>query len=128
MELRALLGADIYRDGGSFRAVFETDEGQEYGLWLQRSAFPDASGLHHRWLFEFSGRNKPDGAIPIVTGSDDEKRIVAMLERFLAEAQANTERSDQEGRANGQLVRMLEHIRRRDPCFPSDLRAAGFVR
>jgi hypothetical protein len=42
MKLVTLLSADVYRDGGSFGAQFSTDDGLEYGLWLQRSSFPDA--------------------------------------------------------------------------------------
>jgi hypothetical protein len=38
VELCALLTADIYRDGGSFKAAFSTDDGSEYGLRLTSAA------------------------------------------------------------------------------------------
>ena len=57
-RLRRLMFADVYRDGGSFEARFETESGKGFGLWLQRAAMPDASGPHHRWLFAYEGVSK----------------------------------------------------------------------
>ncbi len=53
MELTKLISADIYRDGGSYSATFETDDGRTYSVWLQRSKMPDHEGMHHRGLFAY---------------------------------------------------------------------------
>jgi hypothetical protein len=107
MELRTLLYADILRDGASFEASFATDDGPEYGLLLQRNGLPDAGGLHHR-LFEFRGPHKPADAIPIVTGSPEEQRIIRRLVGFLAAAGD----SGACAAATIRLGEMLEYIRR----------------
>jgi hypothetical protein len=118
LELRTLLYADILRDGGSFEASFATDDGPEYGLLLQRSAAPDARGVHHRWLFEFRGPQKPLDAIPVVTGSPEEQRIIGRLVGFLAAAGDSAACAA----ATIRLGEMLEHIRRRELSVPADLR------
>jgi len=76
MMATKLIFADIYRDGGSYGASFETDNGLTYNIFLQRSKMPDADGLHHRWLFEYFGDNRPQGCLPVVTGSEEEKALL----------------------------------------------------
>jgi len=127
MTLTRLTFVDFYRDGGSYEARFDTADAGGFGLWLQRSAMPDAHGLHHRWLFAYRGRVKPADAIPVITGSDEERIILGALETFLA----RNEHGDLTGDAAASLDRlrkMIGYIRVREPCFPSDLRAAGFIR
>ena len=55
MNLTRLAFADVYRDGGSYEARFETEDARGFGLWLQRSAMPDLEGRHHRWLYAYPG-------------------------------------------------------------------------
>jgi hypothetical protein len=125
MRFIELITADIHRDGGSYEAIFKTDEGGEHGVWLQRSAMPHAGGLHHRWLFEYPGREQPEGCLPIVTGSDQERDLVRRISELLSghEGAAPSSRED----ARRRLEEMLSYIRVREPCFPADLRAAGFI-
>ena len=124
MKLLSLITADIHRDGGSCSAEFATDGADTYGVWLACSSMPDAQGLHHRWLFEYRGASRPPpGAIPIVTGSDDEQRLLLRLDAFLA-GPANDAPVE---RSLPRLKEMREYIQRREPCFPSDLRRHGFV-
>jgi hypothetical protein len=83
MMLTKLILADICRDGGSYVADFETDNGLTYSIFLQCSKMPDADGLHHRWLFEYFGDNRPQGCLPVVTGSREEKGLLDRLQDFL---------------------------------------------
>jgi hypothetical protein len=129
VTLLQLLEADIHRDGGSYGALFSTDEGPEYGLWLQRSGMPDEKGLHHRWLFEYRGVDRPANAIPVVTGSDEEQEINARIQEFLARPSPELAPApwlDIDTRIQ-RLAELLSHTIRREPCFPSDLRAGDFV-
>lgn len=52
MKLVKLNLIDVFRDGGSYGASFQTDDDLTYNLWPQRSKMPDGEGLHHRWLYE----------------------------------------------------------------------------
>jgi len=115
--------ADIHRDGGSYGASFETDDGLTYNIWLQRSKMPDGDGLHHRWLFEYLGAIRPQGCLPVVTGSDEEKALLRRLKDFLAsQTFGPTSSSAYVEQANLDRLRELIHsIEHREPCFPSDL-------
>ena len=44
MMLTKLKFADIHRDGGSYGASFETENGLFYNIWLQRSKMPMGMG------------------------------------------------------------------------------------
>jgi hypothetical protein len=119
VKLTKLNFADINRDGGSYGASFETDSGLVYGIWLQRSKMPDGDGLHHRWLFEFLGSIRPEGCLPIVTGSKEEKALLDRLKEFTAScvpAPASSERANFD-----RLAELIHYIERREPCLPSDL-------
>jgi hypothetical protein len=120
MKLTKLNSADIYRDGGSYGASFETDNGRTYNVWLQRSKMPDSDGLHHRWLFEYFGADRPRGCLPIVTGSADENALLGRLKNFLASS-AHELFSSSEHANLGRLTELVHYIERREPCFPSDL-------
>ncbi|MCK1393217.1 hypothetical protein [Bradyrhizobium sp. 1] len=120
VKLIKLKFADVHRDGGSYGASFETENSLEYNVWLQRSKMPDNYGLHHRWLFEFFGSNRPEGCLPVVTGSEEEKALLDRLKVFLASCTLNPTASER-----GYLDRLRElvhYIERREPCLPSDLR------
>jgi hypothetical protein len=119
VNLTKLNFADIYRDGGSYGASFETDDGLIYSIWLQRSKMPDEDGLHHRWLFEFLGDNRPEDCLPMVTGSDEEKALLGRLKDFLASS--TLERASSEQANLDRLTELVHHIERREPCLPSDL-------
>jgi hypothetical protein len=67
MKLTRLIFADICRDGGSYVASFETDDGLTYNVLLKRSKMPDGEGLHHRWLFQHFGKERPEGCLPVLT-------------------------------------------------------------
>jgi hypothetical protein len=83
LQFKRLQFADVIRDGGSYVAIFETDAGKEFGLWLQRSRMPDENGRHHRRLFAYHGTEKPLDSIPMLTGSDDEALLLESLGTFL---------------------------------------------
>ena len=119
MRLTKLNFADIHRDGGSYGASFETDSSLIYSIWLQRSKMPDGDGLHHRWLFEFLGANRPEGCLPMVTGSEEEKALLGRLTDFLASCAL--ERASSESANLDRLTELVHYIERREPCLPSDL-------
>ena len=115
-----LIFADIYRDGGSYGASFETDNGLTYNIFLQRSKMPDADGLHHRWLFEYFGDNRPQGCLPVVTGSEEEKALLDRLKDFLGSCTLGLA-SSSEHESLDRLKELVHYIERREPCLPSDL-------
>jgi hypothetical protein len=113
----------IHRDGGSYGATFETEGGLIYNVWLQRSKMPDGEGLHHRWLFEYVGANRPQDCLPIVTGSEEEKALLVRLKDFLASRPPRIVSSSSivEHADLDRLRELVHYIERREPCFPSDL-------
>jgi hypothetical protein len=117
MKLVKLLGADMYRDGGSYSAEFETEEGSIYGVFLQRSAMPDEKGLHHKWLYEYHGYHKPEGCPPVITGSVQERDLIERLQDFLS-VQPDTPTTDNRQiyylEHLGEMIRYIQH---REPCF-----------
>jgi hypothetical protein len=113
-KLTKLVDADIYRDGGSYAASFETDTGAIYSVWLQRSRMPDGDGLHHRWLFAYAGVERPRDCVPILTGSAEEKALLTRLRDFLADHVS-------EEREYARLRELVHYAERREPCVPSDL-------
>jgi len=121
LTLTRLTLVEIYRDGGSYEARFDTADGAGLGLWLQRSSSPDAHGLHHRWLYAYQGHERPANAVPVITGSAEERQLLGALDTFIAER--DTDDPDSEIQ---HLKEMIDYIRRREPCFPSDLRSTGF--
>jgi len=131
MRLLTLIEADIYRDGGSYGALFVGEDCLEYGLWLERSRMPDVEGLHHRWLFEYRGSKLPAERVPIVTGSIEEQRLIRRIQAFLAQDFPVLAPASWHQGYDIRLERlkeMLHYIIRREPCFLYDLRAAGFVK
>ncbi len=90
-KLAVLRGCDIWRDGGSYSAVFTTTRGEPYKLWLESHPsvlFQPESLPRHRHLFEGWGdydRPAPDlrHGVPVLTGSLDEQDIIRQLEAFL---------------------------------------------
>jgi hypothetical protein len=120
MMLIKLNFADTYRDGGSYAASFETDRGLTYNIWLQRSKMPDGDGLHHRWLFEYFGAERPQACLPIVTESEQERALVGRLRQFLAREKIEVARSLEQANPD-RLTELIHYIERREPCFPSDL-------
>jgi hypothetical protein len=129
MRLTRLIFADIYRDGGSYGASFETDNGLTYNVELQCSRMPDDEGLHHRWLFQYFGKERPEGCLPVVTGSEDERALLERLRDFLAsttpEAALPLASLESEGRPD-RLKELVDYIERREPCFPFDLAGRQF--
>ena len=123
VKLTRLIYADIYRDGGSYGASFETGEGFIYSVWLECSRMPDGEGLHHRWLFQYFGNERPKDCLPVVTGSEEERALLGRLHSFLT-AQALEVVSPPASFEDKCLVRLKElvsYIERREPCFPFDL-------
>jgi hypothetical protein len=127
MKLTRLIFVDIYRDGGSYGASFETDNGLAYNVFLKRSRMPDGAGLHHRWLFQYFGKKRPEGCLPVVTGSKDERALLGLLRDFMAsrilEAPAT---APHENDAPNRLKELVAYIERREPCFPFDLAGRRF--
>ena len=125
MKLTKLTFADIYRDGGSYGASFDTDGGRAYNIWLARSGSPDSEGLHHRWLFEYFGDEPPRNCLPVVTGSTEEQALLARLREFLAaeSVQSAAGLVPSENRKLDRLKELVGYIERREPCFPFDVKA-----
>jgi len=127
MRLVKLLFCDIYRDGGSFGASFATSEGGTFSLELQCSdSSPVNHQLAHRWLFAFPGTDLPPERIPLVTGSDDELRLFALVDAYLQSVSSLSEAPS--GPDVERLVEMRHYMAIREPSFPNDLRLAGFIR
>jgi hypothetical protein len=129
MKLTKLIFADAYRDGGSYGASFETDDGVIYNIWLQRSKMPDGEGLHHHWLFEYFGADRPEGCLPVVTGSEKERALLSRLSDFLVRSTLRVAPlSASVGDASfGRLIELMHYIERREPCFPYDLTEGRFA-
>ena len=131
MKLVELLSADIYRDGGSYSADFLTDENLNYSIFLKCSKMPDEIGLHHKWLFEYSGNELPyintnfsENFIPVLTGSIQEINLLKRLKKFVEENnQLNSkDESETEKYKLRMLHKMIDYILLREPCFPSELK------
>ena len=122
MKVTKLNLADIFRDGGSYTASFETDDGLTYNIFLQRSKMPDGDGLHHRWLFEYFGTERPRGCLPVVTGSQEEKALLDRLKDFSRSCALGLA-SSSEQKSLDRLTELAHYIERREPCLPSDLTA-----
>jgi len=116
MKLVNLLSADMYRDGGSYSAEFETDDGLGYSVFLQRSKMPDEEGLHHRWLYKYRGFVKPANCKPVLTGSSEEQELLKRLKNFVA---ANSQ--ENETYNFKRLCELIEYITLRESCFPFDI-------
>ncbi|MGJ4880767.1 MULTISPECIES: hypothetical protein [unclassified Bradyrhizobium] len=112
--LAELVFVDVYRDGGSYDARFETVDGQPIALWLQRSRMPDAEGLHHRELFVHDGQQDPDDLQPVAIGSAEEQDVLHRLDEFVVGHGSGCDVG-----ALARLVKMIGYIRRREPVFPT---------
>ncbi len=126
MQLTRLIYADIYRDGGSYGASFETSEGHTYNIWLECSIRPDEEGLHHRWLFHYFGEERPKDCLPVVTGSTEERELLGRLRGFLAVPPLEGASPDPEDNSLYRLKKLIGYIERREPCFPFHLAGRQF--
>jgi hypothetical protein len=108
-----LISVDVFRDGGSYEARFEADEGGLVALWLQRSAMPDATGLHHRELFIHEAGRPLANPLPLITGSSEEQDLLRRLAEFVAQRGYACEK-----RKLARLEQMIIYIQRREPLFP----------
>ncbi|WP_316182924.1 hypothetical protein [Bradyrhizobium sp. SZCCHNRI1009] len=111
--LARLISVEIFRDGGSYEARFETEDGSLVALWLQRSAMPDAAGLHHRELFVHDDRQPVAGPQPLTTGSREEQDLLHRLSAFVV---SQADRSGDTG-VLARLRQMIAYIERREPVF-----------
>jgi hypothetical protein len=128
MILQELVGADVHDDGGSYEAAFTTDDGVGYGLWLDRPTRSNDGQYRYRWLFEYHDYERPQGCIPVVTGSDQERELIERLRAFLEHPVVHVPFAHRTPKSYFLecLAEMLEHIIHREPCLPEDLRAAGY--
>ncbi|WP_257167859.1 hypothetical protein [Bradyrhizobium sp. SRS-191] len=111
--LARLISVNVFRDGGSYEARFATDDGRLIALWLQRSAMPDAAGLHHRELFLYEeGSAVPDPRL-LITGSSEEQDLLQRLTEVIARPRQDCDPGELE-----RLGRMIACIERREPLFP----------
>lgn len=127
MTFEHLLSAEIYRDGGSYRAALRSTAGGKYELMLRRSRMPDAAGLHHRWLLvtEPGEPSNASGATrerAVVTGSEAERRLLEALRAFIANGRGKASQHDWE-----RLTEMVEYITVRESCSQAEARAEGFL-
>jgi hypothetical protein len=83
MNLSKLLGADMYRDGGSLEASFLDTSSTERSLFLKVSRMPDDEGYHHRDLYP--SRYRRDGVMPdpILKGSEEEREWMDALAAWI---------------------------------------------
>ncbi len=82
-----LVGADIYRDGGSLEAKFVRGDGAFETLWLQ--VHPDwikGQGVHYSRLEVYDDLERRVTPRIVEIGSETEKDIVAGLREFLGNA------------------------------------------
>jgi len=117
MHLRHLQFADIFRDGGSYEAFFSTDEPLGFCVCLLCLIEPVSEGSHHKYLYAFRSEAAvwlqiPEGVYPIVTGSEEERQLLQMLEPFVDETADES--------AMKRLAKMMGYIRKREPCLPND--------
>jgi hypothetical protein len=131
-KLAVLCGCDIYRDGGSYSAVFTTTGGEAYKLWLE--VFPSAllgsdTNPRHRGLFEGWGDyDRPAEELrrgfPILTGSAEERDIIHQLEAFLSNPTVDVPFAHRCNKEHylSTLRAMTAAITRRAPCFPGDVK------
>ncbi|MGY3448753.1 hypothetical protein [Bradyrhizobium sp. USDA 4353] len=121
--LARLISLDIFRDGGSYEARFATKDDRLIALWLQRSAMPDAGGLHHRELFLYEeGSPVPDPQL-LITTSSEERDLLRRLADFVALHGKGCDPAELHGKGcdPAELVRLaqlLVCIERREPLFP----------
>ena len=128
MKLTRLIFADIYRDGGSYGASFETNNGLAYNILLQRPRMPDGEGLHHCWLFQWLGKERPEDCLPVVTGSNEERGLLGLLRDFMASMpfEVASATAPHENYSATRLKELVHYIERREPCFPFDLAGRRF--
>ena len=125
--MQKLIEADIYRDGGSYGASFERDDDRIYSIWLQRSGIPNEGGLHHRWLFEYFGTTRPSECLPVVTGSDQERALLARLKDFVERAATKPSLTPSHDNGLVRLRELIRYIELCEPCFPSDIMGRSFA-
>jgi hypothetical protein len=80
-----LLGADMYRDGGSLEASFILGDGRHETLWLQ--AAPESPRDHqvvHSTLQFYANLDREGVPTKVEPNSSEEGSILAAIEAFLA--------------------------------------------
>ncbi|HVZ41087.1 MAG TPA: hypothetical protein VHI13_17525 [Candidatus Kapabacteria bacterium] len=128
MIIEELVRVDYFRDGGSYQAIFATDDGLGYGLWLACSRTAERSGPRHRWLFEYRGYERPPGCVPVISESPQEHAIVERVREALAHRRVAA--GDDGLPAEWHIERlqdMLASILVREHCSREDLIAEGFI-
>lgn len=87
---RTLVGADIYRDGGSLEANFILANGRTETLWLQAASnSPQEHQLVHSVLLVYPNVEREGPPTVILPNSAEEKEILTAIELFLADASVN---------------------------------------
>ncbi|GLH81302.1 hypothetical protein SSBR45G_62110 [Bradyrhizobium sp. SSBR45G] len=111
--LARLMSVDVFRDGGSYEARFATKDGRLMALWLQRSAMPDADGMHHRELFLHEDGGFTPHPRLLTTGSREEQDLLQRLADFVARRGQDCDPDEL-----ARLRQMIACIERREPLFP----------
>ncbi len=129
-ELAIMRGCDIWRDGGSYSALFTTRAGEPYKLWLEihpSMVFQRQSMPRHRFLYEGWDYDQPASdlarGIPVITGSADELDIIAQLEAFLAAPVVDVPFAHKTPKEHflSTLRELAAAIPLRAPCFDGDV-------
>jgi hypothetical protein len=82
---RTLIGADMYRDGGSLEASFVLADGQFETLWLQAApGSPRGHQVIHSIFLVYPNVERNPPSIQIEPNSPEEDSIRAAIEVFLA--------------------------------------------
>jgi len=124
MRLKKLLFADIYRDGGSYEARFECDQGAVLTISLLVSEMPDGDDLHHRLLYVYSGRNMPTNALPIPKHSMADRHLLATLSRFIESGESvECSVGDDSDYYRTKAKELTNYIARREPILMAEIQA-----
>ena len=126
LTFSVLRQCDIYRDGGSWEAVFTDSKNRIIYLWLSRHpAWSEEgySGARHQHLFVDS--EVPDQSVrvgvPIWSGSEEELRIIGAFEQFIKNPEIDIPFAHRTPKSEylKLAVRMLESIKARQVCKAS---------
>ena len=126
LNLSVLRQCDIYRDGGSWEAVFTDSNDQIVYLWLSRHPkWSDVGykGPRHQHLFVDNDVPIQAGrtGVPVWSCSDEEGLLIRAFERFVEDPRIDVPFAHRtpKGEFLKLANRMLEAIKGREECVPS---------
>ena len=121
VRFEKILYADVIRDGGSYEAGFETSDHRVVVVFLARYASDDQRKVRHKHLYVFEGYQMPTNAIPVLSSSEPETRLINALELAQKSADSAEPNSDNPEYYRDRLKELIDYAKRRDPTFPADI-------